>query len=444
MATVRRGRNHLSKHNGIRPGKQSGNHPYPSWCFAGSDHFCELCRQAFCPLIPETSSKAIARSPLQRHADPFAFRAGKIAGNRLINLIPSKRLFFLYPFFQCRKRIRHCGQTAGIHCNVIILHTAMRRVQSLFDRAVTKQIQRQLRSVQILVCEMKVDPFCHAFHCFGQMTGIYPVQFLRRFRPGLRGILVIGYTEYLGQIDFDQVVERILQAGQGHPVASHGNPPTSQFRRITVSHKSLYQRAIAGKAWTGFPIFQQNFQSSAEQCRIQTVMYTDGQIAGGFQPMRRFQDHKGEIARHIFSRRIGTGDLIIMWIAQQQAGNNVDGLLSVYTAIRQVFFIIRSEQFVQLTACACAAIDPFSHIVPCDPLTNFPKISRRILYQPFIAFQHFLQVFFFYGICLHRDHLPDFIDGPGNQIHDAQKHVFFRGIKLLFFRVNSRILSNLF
>ena len=70
--------------------------------------------------------------------------------------------------------------------------------------------------------------------------------------------------------------------------------------------------------------------------------------------MRRFQDHKGEIARHIFSRRIGTGDLIIMWIAQQQAGNNVDGLLSVYTAIRQVFFIIRSEQFVQLTACACA------------------------------------------------------------------------------------------
>ena len=89
---------------------------------------------------------------------------------------------------------------------------------------------------------MKVNAFGYAVSRNMKVPEKQIVQLFRgALSPGRAHVLVQRHLHHLGKIDLDQVVERVLQARKGHPVAAYRNAPAGQLAGVSITHEALHQ-----------------------------------------------------------------------------------------------------------------------------------------------------------------------------------------------------------
>ena len=378
------------------------------------------------PAVRFCSAVAIHGRIFQDAANRVSFRAFKIDGDRIAHLIPAQVLFLAAMQLQSREGIRHRCDARAVYRNVIILQASMGRVAALFNGAMGNQVQQQLRRVAVLIFQVEVNARFDAGDRLQQVFAEHVIELCQIVSL----ILLKRHLKDLCHVDLDQIVHGIFQPRQGHPVAPQRDPPSGKLGRVSVFHKAGNQRLVAGETGIGKPILKQDLQSAAEQPLIHIVEYAYGDIGSGFQLVRRLQYQVGQMVRVVASVRGGAADLIVMGVAQQEAGEDKGGLV-VRHALRDALFIVRKQSAVQLAAGTGPAVGPLCHIVPADPLTCLSQIPGGAFQDLAVGFQHFPKVFLHRRVGFLPLHLRDGFDGALDPVDNAQQNIFFRGIQLL-------------
>ena len=249
----------------------------------------------------------------------------EVAVKQPIHLLPRQPAFPLDALFQRGERIGHHGQSGAVNRKVVIFRAAVRNVTALLDRAVAQQVQQQLRLIEFLIFQVMADSLGRRPHRFPKMRRERTPQPLRS-PHGISLRLAVSHFENFGQIHLHQVVHRILQSRQRHPVAPHGDTPARQLFIKSIAHESGHQRLIARKARPTVTVLHQTLDAVAQQLRIKTIMHADRDIERRIDLAGRIQNQERNCRSLVFSVGIGASQLPIDRIVYQQTSQIVDRL----------------------------------------------------------------------------------------------------------------------
>ena len=328
---------------------------------------------------------------MQQFADGNATLPFEILPQVAGDLLPRQAAFALDTLFEGGERIGHDSQPRAVDREVVILRPAVRNIPALLQRPVTQQIEQQFGFVVFLVFQMVADAFGRRVNGPVQMAfEPAPKRSGRRLR--VRGQqFVIGYLEDLRHIDLHQIVHRIFQPRQRHPVTADGNPAAGQLRTEAVAHETLDKGLVARKAGPAVLIADQAGDSRTEQLGVESVVDPHGDVERRVDLPGRFEHQKGDARSLIPARFVGASQLPVDRIVDQQAGQVINGLVIGHSE-RLVPFVIGSEQRVDLRSRPVAVVRARSEVIPDDPLAGFAQGLGRTVQDIAVDLRHGEQV----------------------------------------------------
>ena len=124
--------------------------------------FGKVVRQCDRPFIGASPAMAEARRRGQQTPDLLAVFIPEITADSLDTRFPGNAFSFDDLGLERREGIRDDGKSRSIAAHIVKIDSPMRRIAPLFDRAVTEQIQQQLRFIPVLMRKVKIKSFGNA------------------------------------------------------------------------------------------------------------------------------------------------------------------------------------------------------------------------------------------------------------------------------------------
>ena len=149
----------------------------------------------------------------------------------------------------------------------------MRNVLTLLYRAVRKKIEQEFRLVQVLVREVEVDTLRRNLYSRLEVPPVVCLELFKCIR------LLERDFENLGDVDLDDVVQCVFEAGKRHPVAADRYSAAGELGGVSVLHEALDKRLVAGEARKAESVCKKHLNAAPEEPAVHSVPYADRQVA---------------------------------------------------------------------------------------------------------------------------------------------------------------------
>ena len=374
-ASVGRGADGLAEADGVRPREPARNELEAVRGRAAGDFGAEDFREAHRPAVGGGAARSVSARALDERPDARPLLAFEVGGDGGLERGERKRLLLHDTLLDRAEAVRHHGQPRAVDRHVVVGRAAVRDVHALFDRAVREEVEHQLRLVEILVREMEVDAARGDVHRGAEVPDVVFLEILRTLRLGERDL------EDLGDVDLHDVVERVFEPGQAHPVATDGDAAARELGGVSAAHEALDERLVSGKARAALPVGEEYLHAAPEKAAVHAVPDADREVARRLELAGRFEDEVGERRRLVAAVRVRSADLVVVRVVEQEAEDEKLRVFVGENARGLVALVVGAQQLVELPAGAVAVVGARGHVEDRDPLHRLAEGAGRCVHD---------------------------------------------------------------